>query len=234
LANRDYRAHRRLRELLTNDEGCFDRILALRRAAARPDALPMLTTALSDRSALVRQVALIWLTDRGPAAGQAIDRLLPCLNDPERQVRVAAVAAIDVFGLTDPDAAGALARAMVDTDRLVAWQASRVLTLHGPESAAALPVLAQLVSSDDNSRIRSELVAVLRAIGDEALPVLADHLHPGDWLLTDACLILAEHPDAAIPFVPQLTAALDEPLTAEEERSVRSLLSTLAPTEVPP
>jgi hypothetical protein len=229
LATRDHRSHRRLQKLLTNEGGCFDRLLTLRQKAAGPDAVATLSEALSDRSGLVRRLALMWLADRGTAAETAINHILPCLNDPDRDVRIAAVAAIDAIGLKGSDAASGLARSLVGSDWLVAWEASAVLVRHGPDSAAALPELAELIPTVTDVDSQTRLIDILRAIGPASFPVLADHLHHADWLLIDGCLILAEHPDTALAFVPQLTAALSEPLTDQEADSIYSLLATLGP-----
>ncbi|HEU4419999.1 MAG TPA: virulence factor [Planctomycetota bacterium] len=109
------------------------RYAALQKTAPRPEAIPLLTHALSDPHSSIRRMAVVLLgLTRDPAA---VPPLCQALEDEGAAVRRTAGDALS--DLADPRAIGPMTKALEDSNKLVRWRAARFLYESGDETALA-------------------------------------------------------------------------------------------------
>jgi len=109
------------------------RYAALQKITPRPEAIPLLTQALSDPHSSIRRMAVVLLgLTRDPAA---VPPLCQALEDESAAVRRTAGDALS--DLADPHAIGPMTKALEDSNKLVRWRAARFLYESGDETALA-------------------------------------------------------------------------------------------------
>jgi HEAT repeat protein len=136
------------------------RRVAMEMLAARPgeETLPVVLPGLRDHDPMVRAAAV-----RGAAAGGALPEVAALLGDPEADVRLAALDALDAAGLP-PEHREAVRAALRDPDAEVRARAAAVLLSTGHD-ADARETLGSMARSDDPER-RAAGIAALAGRGD--------------------------------------------------------------------
>jgi HEAT repeat protein len=161
---------------------------------------------------------LTWSLTRHPAS-TTVPRLLEEVGSPEPQARSQALHTLSKIG--DPRGWTAVTRELLhDPDDEVArsaWRAAVVLVPAGSEAQLAGALAAQLGRGDRD--VRLSLSRALAALGDAAVPVLADaaeHPDPGVRAHAIATERLLRHPDegfdAAIAEAQRIVALTDAPI----------------------
>jgi HEAT repeat protein len=133
-------------------------------------AIPALLKALGDPSVFVRWATARTLGRLAPtAADVVVPALVAILCDPDIDVRVAAVTAIDHFGLLARGAIPALTQAVGPGDAELRIAAMKALVATGSEAASAAPQIAAGLT-DTNVRIRRQAAQTLGRFGPLAAP----------------------------------------------------------------
>jgi HEAT repeat protein len=158
--------------------------------------------------------------------------------NPNVQVRLEAIEALESFGSAAAPAAPALTRALGDPDRFVRWAASRTLGKITPVEPAAVPGLARLLF-DPDLEVRLAACTALDRYGPaakDAVPDLIRAVRASDADERIAAIrTLAAIGTDAQPAVPMLATALSDPdvrvrqVAAEVLRKFGSLAASAAP-----
>lgn len=117
----------------------------------------------------VRAMALMALSH--PEATGALQAVLPLMDDPVAEVRVAACVALAAIGKARPSAVAALIRGLRDGSHVVRGSCVRSLAELGPEASTAVPALLDtLVNGSSENKV--EAMAALGSIGPAASTAL--------------------------------------------------------------
>lgn len=117
-------------------------------------SIPVLMTAASQPSAVVRRLAIETLGSIGAHADGAVPLLAAKLADPDESVRRAAANALGKMAAESKAAVPQLRTALKDTSRLVRTAAAVALIQADPPASEAVPVLLEAISD------RSDMTAV--------------------------------------------------------------------------
>jgi HEAT repeat protein len=176
---------RKLSDVLANGSD-DERWSAVRSAPSLPDALPLLSDALSrERVPRIREAIFTALAKIGSSESAAV--ALPYMRSDDASLRTAA---IDALRAMPTGAAGHLPALLADSDadvRLLACEIARVLPAE--EAGRALGAL---IERENNANVCAAAVEVLAEIGNiPSLPILARcaERFPDDPFLTFAVKI---------------------------------------------
>jgi HEAT repeat protein len=152
---------------------------ALRDAGVKqPQAITALAQTLKINREPWREqlLVLLYLKDLGPDAAAATDAVAEVLLfDARRFARRKALDVLIAIGGTEPEALGALVKAMSDQDDKVREASWERLKAMGPKASGASPALAQRLIGDDE--LLSQMAgAVLVKIGAGAVPTMVKAL----------------------------------------------------------
>jgi len=132
---------------------------------------------------------------------EALPELESAVSDPDPQVRLAALEAIETYGPKAVGAKAGLVRALRDSNRYVRWAATRILGKVDPaEAKEAVPELARLLNDPDLRR-RCEL-------------------EPDQDVRMNAAMTLERFGPAAAAAAPALTRSISEGDAEEREKVI--------------
>jgi HEAT repeat protein len=168
-----------LKEMRENSEEsirarCAELVIKLRDEKDPTDRLidPLIAAMKQDKSPAVRETAAGSLGKLGQGGTKVVTELTEALGDKEPRVRAAVAESIGQFCRTDPemarDAVPKLTELLQDADANVRVQSAFALGRMGSNAAPAVSVLAKLVVSDKEARVRKEAAKTLADIGPES------------------------------------------------------------------
>jgi HEAT repeat protein len=207
----------------------LDSILRLQAAAvigdpAHQEAIQVLTEALGDPVADVREIAVCALHEYGAEARHALPALIRATQDESPIVRRRALRAVpEIADPGDPntDVIPVLLAATEDSDEGVVAQAVASLGEFGPAAAPALPALMAALWTGD-ARRRALVGVALTRIGAAAVPgVTQALLHPSADVRAKAAQVLGR-----IGPGDQVRPAL-EPLLKDPDAGVRDTVNAV-------
>lgn len=149
-------------------------------------AVPLLAARLAqDKDAFVKKAAAYALSrfhgDERTAA------LVAALKYKDAEVRAAA--AISLGDHADASAVAPLASALADKNAFVRAQAARALGVNGPGAVQTVPVIARLLTKDEDIEVKRQAATALGQIGDRsALPALERARQDKDPYLVQAAI----------------------------------------------
>jgi HEAT repeat protein len=187
-----------------------------------------------DLDAEVRKRTIRALNQFGPAAVQAVPKLITALSDTDREVRKTATDLLLAIGPTN--AVPALVTAFDNLDSRVRRRIAETFALFGPTAAEAVPALIKALDDIDTS-VRQGTVGALSAMGPaaaEAVPALINALRDDKarrrWddinVRTAAKSALGRIGPAAVP---ALFAALGDATDAEVRKASAEALGNIGP-----
>lgn len=185
---------------------------------ARKPSIRRLAQLITNRQANRQQrlQAFSMLRQLGPQAQAAVPGLTLALQDPDPEIRTAAVGTLLELGSTAQAAVPALMEALDDNDPAVRLQAVRALGRIGPGAKAAVPALADVIW-DSNHLVRSAALYTLASIGPEAeaaVPELTKALQARDRELrigaTNALGSIGPKAESAVPALIQALRDSDQ------------------------
>jgi HEAT repeat protein len=199
--------------------------------AASPDSTPdvkQLIRALKNPNPTTRADAATNLGLLGLAAREAVPALAEALADPEDQVRMAAVAALEEVG-PGPEAIPLIAKALRKAITVDPWKAASALVQMG-RTEGSLPYLIELLK-DKHPLVRAAAAGAIREGGPKAagaVPALINALRDPDPRVRDhaARAVEAVGP-AANQAVPALIENLQYPTDWEVRRSAARALGSI-------
>jgi HEAT repeat protein len=233
LSDPDLEVRRQLQQTLEDLGAARLRLLHGAEPNAVPDGTP--PPAGTPGAALDRgQATLVALTFQRAAAPdlllETLQELLPALErqlaDPNVQIRLGAVDALEEYWRAALPAAPTLVRALADPDLFVRWAAARTLGKMGPvQITTAVPALARLLFDGDLD-VRLAAATALERFGpaaESAVPELIRALRASDAVEREAVIRALEGiGTGAQPAIPGLVAALSDP-----EARVRQMAADL-------
>ncbi|WP_435007352.1 HEAT repeat domain-containing protein [Tundrisphaera lichenicola] len=212
--------------------------------------IPAIIEILNGENPASRRHACEALVRIGPSARLAIPALIEALKRPDDWTRDAAIGTLGQIG---PDAVGPLTRALEDRDPKVRGGAARALEHLGPQAANAAPALIRSLLApgpidepapareSDNEGWRRDgeprpagSYAVLRAIGEPAVPVLLGQLdRPEIEARIVALRAIGFLGGDAKGTVPRLTTLLSDPKLRAEAASALGGIGPSARPAIP-
>lgn len=169
------------------------------------EALPVLSAALGDGDAKVREAAAAAVGQLGP---DAVPTLAGMLNHPDKYVRRNAVWGLGKLGPLARPVLSELCHALQDEDPRTASGAAQALGAMGADGADAVPALAEAMRGTNIVLCRLAAKA-LSQVGRPALPTLVTHLkHHDPFVRGEAAVALGWMGPAAAPAVVQLVEVM--------------------------
>jgi HEAT repeat protein len=177
--------------------------------AAEPAIAGLAELLMADQP-LTRQRAAMALGKIGPAAVEAVPLLLDGARH-DRQVRNAAIQALDDIDRADPSMLPELQQALKSDSKQVRMAAALLIRRIGPAASPAIPDLVELVRSDPPNDEVVTVALALKWIGVDSIPHLCQAMSDGDpKRRTAAACVIAVFGRDARGAVPVLTGALDD------------------------
>jgi HEAT repeat protein len=173
----------------------------------------LLTQAVKDPEPRVRQGAALALGKIRPLAPGSAQKLTIGLDDSDRQVRAAFLAAISSLGRRAGECVPAVRAMLKDESAGIRIQAIGILFQSAPRDERLLDDLTGLLN-DTDARVQRHALDTIRALGPrgrKSLPVVIGKLNSTDpEVRLAAAEVIGSHGPAAAAAVPALTALLDD------------------------
>lgn len=173
-------------------------------ASFGPGVVPVLTTALADKSADRRRLAAYALGTIGPAAASATDALAKLLEHEDSGTRQLAARALGKIGPNAKTSVAALEKTFADKSPGVRIE-SALATWHITKDAKNVSILIKVLA-DESPNVRDsacQAIAVMKADAKSAVPALAKLLMDKDLRLR-AVITLGEIGPASAPTLSEL------------------------------
>lgn len=186
--------------------------------AGRPAVAALVARVRGDESATVRMYSALALGETGVTAKPVVRALVDVLREGDPQVAPRAAAALGKLG---PGVADRLLDSLTDGPPSLRGWAAVALAGIEPAFDRTLPRIVARFDDEDET-VRDRLMQALLKVGAPAVPALAEALANATSvdIRGHAALALGRLDERALPAVPTLAAALDDP-----EVRVRQLVS---------
>ena len=196
-------------------------------------ALDVLTDALVNPNAQVRELAVVALAELTVPPGRRAGALTAAMKDPSARVRRRAARALGDFGPYALPAVPALTAGLRDPDASVRRDCAGTLGRIGPPAFGAATGLVAMLGEPE-TRTRVVAAAALKRIGPSVVAALVQGLSHRDPELRGRCVTLLGHLAPDDPRVSvALQTAIDDGNEEVRRRASEALTQTPGPVQTP-